>query len=92
MKRIFLFLVTNFAVLALLTLVIFVVERVFGGGRTRGPLGVFGDLRLRRRADLACTVEVDGQAHDGRARHHGGTVIWFIRRSTNASRRYSRFV
>jgi heat shock protein HtpX len=39
MKRIFLFLVTNFAVLALLTLVIFVVERVFGVRLAGGGLG-----------------------------------------------------
>jgi heat shock protein HtpX len=39
MKRIFLFLVTNIAVLALLTLVIFVVERVFGVRLAGGGLG-----------------------------------------------------
>jgi heat shock protein HtpX len=39
MKRIFLFLVTNFAVLVLLTLVIFVVERVFGVRLAGGGLG-----------------------------------------------------
>jgi heat shock protein HtpX len=39
MKRIFLFLVTNMAVLALLTLVIFVVEQVFGVRLARGGLG-----------------------------------------------------
>ncbi|MGC2030406.1 MAG: protease HtpX [Steroidobacteraceae bacterium] len=39
MKRIFLFLVTNLAVLALLTLVIFVIQRVFGVQLTGGGLG-----------------------------------------------------
>jgi len=39
MKRIFLFLVTNLAVLALLSLVIFIVERVFGVQLTGGGLG-----------------------------------------------------
>jgi heat shock protein HtpX len=39
MKRIFLFLVTNLAVLALLTLVIFIVERVFGVRLAGGGLG-----------------------------------------------------
>jgi heat shock protein HtpX len=39
MKRIFLFLVTNLAVLALLSLAIFVVERVFGVHLTGGGLG-----------------------------------------------------
>jgi len=44
MKRIFLFIVTNLAVLALLSLVIFVIERVFGirlGGGGLGGLLVF---------------------------------------------------
>src|SRR5882762_3329358 len=44
MKRIFLFLVTNLAVLALLTLVIFIIERVFGvrlAGSGLGGLLVF---------------------------------------------------
>jgi len=39
MKRIFLFLVTNLAVLALLTLVIFIIEHVFGVRLARGGLG-----------------------------------------------------
>src|SRR5258708_15665039 len=39
MKRIFLFLVTNLAVLALLTLVLFVIERVFGVRLAGGGLG-----------------------------------------------------
>jgi len=39
MKRIFLFLVTNLAVLALLTAVIFVIEQVFGVRLTGGGLG-----------------------------------------------------
>jgi heat shock protein HtpX len=39
MKRIFLFLATNLAVLALLSLVIFIVERVFGVQLTGGGLG-----------------------------------------------------
>jgi heat shock protein HtpX len=39
MKRIFLFLVTNLAVLALLTAVIFIVERVFGVRLGQGGLG-----------------------------------------------------
>ena len=39
MKRIFLFLVTNLAVLALLTLVIFIIQRVFGVQLTGGGLG-----------------------------------------------------
>jgi heat shock protein HtpX len=39
MKRIFLFIVTNLAVLALLSLVIFVVERVFGVHLGQGGLG-----------------------------------------------------
>jgi heat shock protein HtpX len=39
MKRIFLFLVTNLAVLALLSLMIFIVERVFGVHLTGGGLG-----------------------------------------------------
>jgi heat shock protein HtpX len=39
MKRIFLFLVTNLAVLALLSLVIFIIERVFGVRLAGGGLG-----------------------------------------------------
>jgi heat shock protein HtpX len=39
MKRIFLFLVTNLAVLALLTLVIFIIQSVFGVRLTGGGLG-----------------------------------------------------
>ncbi len=39
MKRIFLFLATNLAVLALLTVVIFVIERVFGVRLPGGGLG-----------------------------------------------------
>jgi heat shock protein HtpX len=39
MKRIFLFLVTNLAVLALLSLVIFIIERVFGVHLAGGGLG-----------------------------------------------------
>lgn len=39
MKRIFLFLVTNLAVLALLTLVIFIIQRVFGVQLSGGGLG-----------------------------------------------------
>ena len=39
MKRIFLFLVTNLAVLALLSLVIFIIEQVFGVRLARGGLG-----------------------------------------------------
>jgi heat shock protein HtpX len=39
MKRIFLFLITNLAVLALLTLVIFIIERVFGVHLAGGGLG-----------------------------------------------------
>ena len=39
MKRIFLFLVTNLAVLALLTLVIFIIQSVFGVQLTGGGLG-----------------------------------------------------
>jgi heat shock protein HtpX len=39
MKRIFLFLVTNLAVLALLTLVIFIIEQVFGVHLAGGGLG-----------------------------------------------------
>src|ERR1700674_2638059 len=39
MKRIFLFLVTNLAVLALLSLMIFIIERVFGVRLTGGGLG-----------------------------------------------------
>src|SRR5208282_4245882 len=47
MKRIFLFLVTNLAVLALLSLVIFVIEQVFGvrlGGGGLGGLLVFAAI------------------------------------------------
>lgn len=47
MRRIFLFLATNLAVLALLTVVVFVIERVFGVRLTGGGLGavlVFGDM------------------------------------------------
>jgi heat shock protein HtpX len=47
MKRIFLFLVTNLAVLALLTLVIFIIERVFGvrlAGSGLGGLLVFAAI------------------------------------------------
>src|SRR5271156_7023275 len=39
MKRIFLFIVTNLAVLALLSLVIFVIEQVFGVRVPQGGLG-----------------------------------------------------
>ena len=39
MKRIFLFIVTNLAVLALLTVVVFILERVFGVQLARGGLG-----------------------------------------------------
>src|SRR5258708_33940381 len=39
MKRIFLFLVTNLAVLALLSLGIFIIEQVFGVRLARGGLG-----------------------------------------------------
>src|SRR5271163_1783854 len=39
MKRIFLFIVTNLAVLALLSLVIFVIEQVFGVRLSQGGLG-----------------------------------------------------
>jgi heat shock protein HtpX len=39
MKRIFLFIVTNLAVLALLSVVLFIVERVFGVNLARGGLG-----------------------------------------------------
>jgi Zn-dependent protease with chaperone function len=39
MKRIFQFLITNLAVLALLTLVIFIIERVFGVHLAGGGLG-----------------------------------------------------
>ena len=39
MKRIFLFIVTNLAVVALLTLVVFVLEQVFGVRLARGGLG-----------------------------------------------------
>ena len=39
MKRIFLFVVTNLAVLALLSVVLFIVERVFGVNLARGGLG-----------------------------------------------------
>ncbi len=39
MKRIFLFLVTNLAVLALLSVVVFVIEQVFGVQLARGGLG-----------------------------------------------------
>jgi heat shock protein HtpX len=39
MKRIFLFVVTNLAVLALLSVVLFIVERVFGVNLQRGGLG-----------------------------------------------------
>jgi heat shock protein HtpX len=39
MKRIFLFILTNLAVLALLTVVIFVIERVFGVSFSQGGLG-----------------------------------------------------
>src|SRR5271169_5221591 len=39
MKRIFLFIVTNLAVLALLSLVIFIIERVFGVRLPQGGLG-----------------------------------------------------
>jgi heat shock protein HtpX len=39
MKRIFLFLVTNLAVLALLSVVIFIIERVFGVRLAQGGLG-----------------------------------------------------
>jgi len=44
MKRIFLFLVTNLAVLALLTLVIFIVERVFGARRNAALVAVSSGL------------------------------------------------
>ena len=75
MKRIFLFVVTNLAVLALLTLVLFIVEQVFGvrlaGGRLGQSAGFCGDFRLRRRADFAGPVQMDRQAHDGGARHRG---------------------
>jgi heat shock protein HtpX len=39
MKRIFLFVVTNLAVLALLSVVLFIVERVFGVNFAGGGLG-----------------------------------------------------
>ena len=39
MKRIFLFIVTNLAVLALLSVVMFIVERVFGVHLPQGGLG-----------------------------------------------------
>ena len=39
MKRIFLFIVTNLAVLALLSVVIFVIESVFGVRLGQGGLG-----------------------------------------------------
>ena len=39
MKRIFLFIVTNIAVLVLLSIVIFVIERVFGVHLAQGGLG-----------------------------------------------------
>jgi heat shock protein HtpX len=39
MKRIFLFLVTNLAVLALLSVVLFIIERVFGVHLARGGMG-----------------------------------------------------
>ena len=39
MKRIFLFIVTNLAVLALLSIVIFVIEQVFGVRLAQGGLG-----------------------------------------------------
>src|ERR1700691_3863901 len=39
MKRIFLFLVTNMAVLALLSVVVFIIERVFGVRLAGGGLG-----------------------------------------------------
>ena len=47
MKRIFPFLATNLAILTLLTVVIFVIERVFGVRLTGDGLGglfVFGDM------------------------------------------------
>src|SRR5580692_12881276 len=46
MKRIFLFLVTNLAVLALLSIVIFIIEQVFGVRLGHGGLGQggMGDL------------------------------------------------
>ena len=39
MKRVFLFIVTNIAVLVLLSVVIFVIERVFGVHLAQGGLG-----------------------------------------------------
>jgi len=39
MKRIFLFFITNLAVLALLSLVLFIVENAFGGRLMRGGTG-----------------------------------------------------
>ena len=39
MKRIFLFLVTNLAVLALLSVVIFIIEQVFGVRLGQGGMG-----------------------------------------------------
>jgi hypothetical protein len=39
MKRIFPFVVTNLAVPALLSVVLFIVERVFGVNRARGGIG-----------------------------------------------------
>ena len=53
MKRIFLFIVTNLAVLALLSVVIFIIEQVFGvrlaQGGTGRAVGLCGHFRLRRR-------------------------------------------
>jgi len=51
MKRVFLFIATNIAVLILLSIVIFVIERVFGVHLAQGGLGgllVFARVRLRR--------------------------------------------
>jgi hypothetical protein len=47
MKRIFPFLATNLAVLGLLSLVIFIIERVFGVHLREGGLGGRGEQRPR---------------------------------------------
>ncbi len=74
MKRIFLFLATNLAIMLVLQHGRHAVRRqpLADGERPqlRGVARVFGDLRLWRRVHFAALVQVDRQASDGRTRHH----------------------
>ncbi len=74
MKRIFLFLATNLAVILLLTLVInllgldsYLDARM---GNYTNLLIFAAIIRLRRRLHFARDVQVDGQERHGRAGHH----------------------